>query len=51
MKAIDHSQPRTVVELTSLLEQFPESLDPEFDNDYQELEREFAERRLTFGNC
>jgi hypothetical protein len=47
MKAIDYSQPCTLVDLISLLEQFPENVDPEFDNDYQELEREFAELRFA----
>ncbi len=41
---------RSLTELIALIEQFPEGCDPDFDNGYDELEREFAERRLTLGN-
>lgn len=36
--------------LLALLDQFPTNCDPEFDNDYEELERQFAELRLTLNN-
>jgi hypothetical protein len=34
-------------DLLALLNQFPESCDPDFDNSHEELEREFAALRLT----
>lgn len=44
---IDHM---TIKELIAILSNIPEGVDPDFDNTFQELEREFAERRLSFGN-
>ncbi len=50
MTTPNHIELLPISELVALLTQLPEGVDPEFDNAYQELEREFAERRLTFGN-
>jgi hypothetical protein len=36
--------------LTNLLSDYPAGCDPEFDADHEELERQFAELRLHFGN-
>ena len=47
----DHTQLSTVPRLTESLERFAEAgIDPAYDAEYEELEREFAEIRLTFGN-
>jgi hypothetical protein len=36
--------------LASLLEELSAGCDPDFDTAYDDLEREFAELRLQFGN-
>jgi hypothetical protein len=36
--------------LVSLLDEMSAGCDPDFDAAYEELEREFAELRLHFGN-
>ncbi len=36
-------------QLASLLDDLAAGCDPEFDAAYEELDREFAERRLWFG--
>jgi hypothetical protein len=36
--------------LLSLLDDLPAGCDPDFDTAYDDLEREFAELRLHFGN-
>ncbi len=36
--------------LINLLSEYPAGCDPEFDTEHEELEREFAELRLHFGN-
>jgi hypothetical protein len=35
--------------ILALLDQFPECCDPDFDAGLEELEREFAELRLQYG--
>ena len=37
------------LELTELLDELSAGCDPDFDAGYEELEREFAERRLHFS--
>jgi hypothetical protein len=39
-----------IPELVALLANISEGIDPEFDNTYEELEREFAATRLTFDH-
>jgi hypothetical protein len=36
--------------MVALLDQFPAGCDPDFDDDSEELERQFAELRLNFPN-
>ncbi len=36
--------------LLALLDEFPDCCDPDFDNETEELERQFAELRLTFNH-
>ena len=36
--------------LVSLLDELSAGCDPEFDATYEDLDREFAERRLHFGS-
>lgn len=45
-----HAQTQTssLTQLIAQLALFPESCDPDFDNETEELERQFAELRLTF---
>ena len=50
MTTTNHTEILPICELLSLLERLPDGVDPEFDNAYQELDREFAERRLTYVN-
>jgi len=40
----------TLTQLASILTDWPNA-DPEFDNAYEELEREFASLRLTIGEA
>lgn len=35
--------------LLARLDEFPAGCDPDFDSDFELLEREFAELRVTFG--
>ena len=42
--------PLSTPDLTRLLEDMSAGCDPEFDFVYEELEREFAERRFHFNN-
>ena len=36
--------------LLARLDEFPAGCDPDFDTDFELLEREFADLRLTFGH-
>jgi hypothetical protein len=50
MKHFD--QASTIMSVSALLAKFDEfsaGCDPDFDNELEMLEREFAERRFTFG--
>lgn len=40
----------TIGLITAHLDQLPGGCDPDFDNGLEELEREFAELRLQFGD-
>ena len=42
--------PLSTIELTWLLDDLSAGCDPEFDFVCEELEREYAERRLNFSN-
>ena len=46
----NHTERLPIPELIAMLANIPEGIDPEFDNKYEELEREFAALRLTFSN-
>jgi hypothetical protein len=37
-------------ELTQLLEEYPAGCDSDFDAEHEELERQFAELRMTFDH-
>lgn len=37
-------------QLAALIEELSAGCDPDFDADLEELERQFAEQRMTFGN-
>jgi hypothetical protein len=37
-------------DLIQRLEEFPAGCDPDFDSEFEELEREFAELRMTFNH-
>jgi hypothetical protein len=51
MTTFHHYASDSVLSLTSTLEQFVEAgIDPAFDTDMEELERQFAELRLTFNH-
>ncbi len=51
MTTFHHYTTDSVLNLTSALEQFAEAgIDPAFDTDMEELERQFAELRLTFSH-
>jgi len=39
-----------MIDLMAAFEEFDGTCDPAFDNDYEELERTFAELRLAYGN-
>ena len=41
---------RSAYELIQLLSEYPAGCDADFDADYEELEREFAELRLAFNH-
>ena len=45
-----HNTPSTLYHLASLLDELSAGCDAEFDAGYDDLEREFAELRLQFGN-
>ena len=40
----------TMSQLISAIEEFDGACDPDFDNDFQELDRQFAERRFAHAN-
>jgi hypothetical protein len=42
--------PTSIFQLVSLLDELSAGCDPDFDAAYEELDREFAERRLHLGN-
>jgi hypothetical protein len=47
-----HDQTFPISDMTTLLGRFdeiPAGCDPDFDADLEELERQFAELRITFG--
>jgi hypothetical protein len=46
----DYRADDNIARLNAFLDQFPSGIDPEFDESNDELERQFAELRLTFGN-
>ena len=49
MNRYDHaSRISTMTALLAKLDEFPAGCDPDFDTDFEALEREFAELRLTF---
>ena len=49
MTTLNHYSADSVLSLTSTLEQFAEAgIDPAFDAECEELERQFAELRLSF---
>ena len=51
MNRYDH--PSRISDMTTLLarlDEFPAGCDPDFDNELESLEREFAELRLTFDH-
>jgi hypothetical protein len=51
MTTFNHSRfTDTIGHLGALLDQFPAGCDPEFDDGLEELERQFAELRLTFDH-
>jgi hypothetical protein len=51
MTTFNHYATDSMLSLTSTLEQFAEAgIDPAFDADMEELERQFAELRLTFSH-
>lgn len=51
MTTFHHDTTDSVLSLTSTLERFAEAgIDPAFDADMEELERQFAELRLTFSH-
>jgi hypothetical protein len=49
MQNIQHAE-TNAYRLVSLLDELSAGCDPEFDATYEDLDREFAERRLHFGN-
>lgn len=46
---INYETPFTACRLVALIEDLSAGCDPEFDADLEELERQFAEQRMTFG--
>lgn len=51
MTTFNHYATDSLLKLTSELERFAEAgIDPAFDSECEELERQFAELRLTFSN-
>ena len=51
MTTLNHYSADSVLSLTSTLEQLAEAgIDPAFDMEMEELERQFAELRLTFNH-
>jgi hypothetical protein len=51
MYTLNHTDPSRILCLIESLEHFAEAgIDPAFDAEYEELEREFAEIRFTSGN-
>ena len=51
MTTFNHHTAESLLSLTSTLERFAEAgIDPAFDAQCEELERQFAELRLTFGH-
>jgi hypothetical protein len=50
MTTLNHYGLDSISSLTSTLERFAEAgIDPAFDTECEELERQYAELRLTFG--
>ncbi len=45
-----HQSHATNQQLIALLDEFPDTCDSEFDDSHEELERQFAELRLTFDH-
>jgi hypothetical protein len=51
MNTLNHSAGDSIVNLTASLDAFAEAgIDPAFDAECEELERQFAELRLTFDH-
>jgi hypothetical protein len=42
-----HSPAHSFADLTAILDEYSYRCDPDFDNDYEELDRQFAELRLN----
>jgi hypothetical protein len=50
MYSFDHtSRTSDMTALLGRFDEFPPGCDPDFDADLEELERQFAELRVTFG--
>ncbi|HZZ80808.1 MAG TPA: hypothetical protein VFE62_20060 [Gemmataceae bacterium] len=47
MNYLDHASHSAVMDIIARLDGLPPGLDPDFDNGAEELERQFAELRLT----
>jgi hypothetical protein len=51
MTTLNHSHSTDILCRTvALLDQFPADIDPDFDDGMDELERQFAELRMTFAH-
>ena len=51
MNTLNHSTIESIINLSASLETFTEAgIDPAFDAECEELEREFAELRMTFNH-
>jgi hypothetical protein len=51
MSALNHSEPKSMFDLIDALDRYADAgIDPAFDADCEELERQFAELRLQDRN-
>jgi hypothetical protein len=46
-----HNASSAIFHLASLLDELATGIDPDFDADYEDLDREFAECRLQLSNA
>jgi hypothetical protein len=50
MQTLQNTSSSSIFQLASLLDELSAGCDPDFDAAYEELDREFAERRCQLGN-